>query len=283
MKIEELFKDDVSEMPENVPDTAFSDEIRERIYSRIERKLASQQDGLSDNSSVSGVEKYRKPILTKFIGASVSVAAAAVVVMGSLSFYGSRHNTVNNINPVLNSLDDSDRPAAARMLAEEFDSVSDYLNGGAASDSSVRYFYQYSSRSPEWQGEDVAYYLTDGDRFNSFAEIYDALRETVSDEYFDRLKGSESPYIGTSIDEAFNGNENSSAPVLIEYNGKLYTREGNTDNTAETLSEPQIFDSSSHDFSAYVDKDKEYVFDFVWDGTQWKIDDIRLNSDARKD
>ena len=95
MKIEELFKDDVSEMPENVPDTAFSDEIRERIYSRIERKLASQQDGSSDNSSVSGVEKYRKPILTKFIGASVSVAAAAVVVMGSLSFYGSRHNTVN--------------------------------------------------------------------------------------------------------------------------------------------------------------------------------------------
>ena len=63
MKIEELFKDDVSEMPENVPDTAFSNEIRERIYSRIERKLASQQDGSSDNSSVSGVENYRKPIL----------------------------------------------------------------------------------------------------------------------------------------------------------------------------------------------------------------------------
>ena len=63
MRIEELFKHDIHERPENVADNipAFSDEMKERIYSRIQRKQSFQQYESSYNERISGAEKtYRR-------------------------------------------------------------------------------------------------------------------------------------------------------------------------------------------------------------------------------
>lgn len=78
MRIEELFKDNISEKSEknadNIP--AFSDEMKERIYSRIQHKQAFQQCECSYDESISSVETNRKTIFGKGFDIADSVAEA---------------------------------------------------------------------------------------------------------------------------------------------------------------------------------------------------------------
>ena len=75
VRIEELFKHDIHERPENGADNipAFSDEMKERIYSRIQRKQAFQQYESSYNERISGAEKYSKPLFRKGLVIAASV------------------------------------------------------------------------------------------------------------------------------------------------------------------------------------------------------------------
>lgn len=277
MKIEELFNESFPDIPDNCADHSedFSDELKERIYSRIQFKLASQQEQVSHKSSVSGVEKYKRPILTRCLGASVSAAAAAVIILGSLSVYVSRNN--NKHESVLNSMAFSDRYAAAEILTDEFVSAADYLNGNVATNSFGRYFYDYSTHAPNWQGGDVCYYMIDNDRYNTCADVYDAIRDAVSDDYLNTLKDNGGLFIGKSIDEAVYGAENVSAPVLVEYNGMLFTNEENSGTIPETFTDLRISRNGMFDFSASVTDDKVYTFDFSWENGQWKINDVRMD------
>ena len=79
VRIEELFKHDIHERPENGADNipAFSDEMKERIYSRIRRKQAFQQCDCSNNESISDTEKNRKPVYRKGLDIVASVAESA--------------------------------------------------------------------------------------------------------------------------------------------------------------------------------------------------------------
>lgn len=276
MKIEELFKDSIPEIPENSADNAnvFSDEIRERIYSRIRSKLDSEQNECSKTGSVSGVEKYKRPVLTRFLGISAAVAAAAVIAVGSLSVYEKRNTVSNQKESVLNSLSYSDHAAVADMLTDEFIAASDYLNGEVITSGSGIHFYEYSSRAPEWRGEDVLYYKIDDVRFGSISEIYDTLRGSVSDEYFTVLKDNGGTFIGRSIDEAIDGEDNVTSPVLVEFGNSLYTTQENNAGSSEKRTVPQILEEDKYSFSACIDTDEEYVFGFVWDGKQWKIDNV---------
>ena len=278
MKIEELFDDNIPEFSDSKEDdsSVFTDEVRERIYSRIQRKLISQQDERTYNDSVSGVERYKRSAFRRIIDVSVSVAAAAVIATSSVYICGKRNNIKNNKKKtVLNSLEYSDHTAIAKLLTENFISASDYINGEVATKGSGRCFSQYSSRNSEWRGEDAEYYLIDDERFESCGEIYDTFRAVVTDEYFDTLKDNGGTYLCIGIDEAVKGTDNTSAPVLVDYNGRLYTTEENTSETTEAPSEPKIQDNAKYDFSACVEADREYVFDFVWNGTQWKISNVR--------
>ena len=76
VRIEELFKDDFSDKSEKSADNipAFSDEMKERIYSRIQRKQAFQQCECSYNESISSVETNRKTVLGKCFDIAASVA-----------------------------------------------------------------------------------------------------------------------------------------------------------------------------------------------------------------
>lgn len=275
MKIEELFDDNIPEFSDSKEDDSyvFTDEVRERIYSRIQRKLISQQDERTYNDSVSGVERYKRSAFRRIIDVSVSVAAAAVITVSSIYICGKR-NDVNKIN-VLNSLEYSDHTAIAKLLTENFISASDYINGEVATKGSGRFFSQYSSRNSEWHGEDAEYYMIDDERFESCGEIYDTFRSVATNDYFDTLKDNGGTYLSMGIDEAVKGTDNTSAPVLVDYNGRLYTKEENSDETAEAPSEPKIQDNAKYDFSACVEADREYIFDFVWNGTQWKISNVR--------
>ena len=279
MKIEELFDDNIPEFSDSKEDgsSVFTDEIRERIYSRIQRKLISQQDERTYNDSVSGVERYKRSVFRKIIDVSISIAAAAVITVSSLYFYGNRNNNNNKKKTVLSSLEYSDHAAIAKLLTENFISTSDYINGEVATKGSGRYFSQYSSRNSEWQGEDTEYYLIDDERFESCEEIYDSFRAVVTNEYFDTLKANGGIYLSMGIDEAVKGKDNTTAPVLVDYNGRLYTKEKNVYETAETPSEPKIQDNEKYDFSACIDADGEYVFDYAWNGTQWKISNVRIS------
>ncbi len=275
MKIEELFDDNIPEFSDSKEDNSyvFTDEVRERIYSRIQRKLISQQDERTYNDSVSGVERYKRSVFRRIINVSVSVAAAAVIATSSVYICGKR-NDVNKIN-VLNSLEYSDHTAIAKLLTENFISASDYINGEVTTKGSGRFFSQYSSRNSEWHGEDAEYYMIDDERFESCGEIYDTFRSVATNDYFDTLKDNGGTYLSMGIDEAVKGTDNTSAPVLVDYNGRLYTKEENSDETAEAPSEPKIQDNAEYDFSASVYVDREYIFDFVWNGTQWKISNVR--------
>ena len=275
MKIEELFNDNIPEFSDSKEDNSsvFTDEVRERIYSRIQRKLVSQPDERTYNDSVSGVERYRRSVFRRIIDVSVSVAAAAVITVSSVYICGKRNDI--NRRTVLNSLDYSDHAAVAKLLTGDFISASYYINGEVATKGSGRFFSQYSSRNSEWRGEDTEYYLIDDERFESCTEIYDTFRAAVTDEYFDTLKDNGGTYLSMGIDEAVKGTDNTAAPVLTDYNGRLYTTEKNSGETAEAPSEPKIQDNAKYDFSACVEADREYVFDFVWNGTQWKISNVR--------
>ena len=279
MKIEELFNGDLTEPDRNNADktSELPAELKERIFSRIQCKMLSQQDDRIYNDSVSGVERYRTSVFRRFLGVSASVAAAAVITISSLYIYGSRREVKNDKkNSVLNSLEYSDHAAIAKLLTEEFISASGYINGDVITADTSRHFYEYSSRNSEWQGEDVDYYMIDDKSFDSCSEIYDTICMTVTDEYFDTLKNSGGSYLSRSIDEAVESSGNTSAPVLVEYNGMLYTTEKNTD-ASPAPSEPQIQNNEKYGFSACVSTDKEYVFDFVWNGKQWRINDVRMS------
>ena len=277
MKFEELFNDNIPDLSEKIAEnySVLSDEKKERIYNRIQRKMTSKQNERTYNDSVSGVEKYRRSIIRKFIGISVSVAAAAVIVVSSVFLHMNRDNMINKNNSVLNSLDPANRPAAAKILADEFLLVSDYLNGEISTNGGERNFFDYSYRDPEWQGEDVNYYMIDDNHFKSCSEIYSTLREAVTSEYFEILKKDGGQCFSKGIDEAVWGKDNIIAPVIVEYNGILYTSSENENNSTVTPSDPEVYDNEKYSFSASVSAEKEYVFDFEWDGMQWKIDDVR--------
>lgn len=278
MKIEELFDENVPEFSESSEDNSsvLTDEVRERIYSRIQYKLASEHDERTYDDSVSGVERYRRSVFRRVLGAAVSVAAAAVITVSSMYIYGNRHDAKNNKKKsVLNSLEYSDHAAIAKLLTEEFISASDYINGDVGTNGRGRCFYEYSSRNSEWQGENVNYYMIEDDRFESCLDIYDTLRAVVTEEYFDTLRDDGGTYITVSIDEAVGGIGNTTAPVLADYNGRLYTTEENAGDTSTEPSEPKLQDNEKYDFSACIDADRAYVFDFVWDGAQWKISNVR--------
>lgn len=101
MKIEDLIKESFSEPSENNGNNApvFSDEIRERIYSRIREKVASRQNPNEYTDSVSSTEKYRKPILRRVLNVSASVAAVAVLALSSMLIFRNGNDTVDNNYP----------------------------------------------------------------------------------------------------------------------------------------------------------------------------------------
>lgn len=92
MRLEELFKDNWSEQSEkdinNVP--VFTDETKERIYARIQRKQVFQDNECKSeyNDSVSGVEQYSKPVLRRVLEITASVAVFAIITVGLLSNKG---------------------------------------------------------------------------------------------------------------------------------------------------------------------------------------------------
>jgi hypothetical protein len=98
MKIEDLIKDSFSELSkDNVNnDSVFSDELRERIYSRIKGKMASRQNISESDDSVSCAEKYRKPVLRRVLDISASIAAVAVISLSSLFIYRNSNDTIDN-------------------------------------------------------------------------------------------------------------------------------------------------------------------------------------------
>ena len=95
MKIEDLFKDNLPDHSENNAENipVFSDEMKERIYSRIQRKQSDQQNGNESSDSVSGVEGYKRPILRRVLEFSASAAAVVLIAVNGLSIKGK-----NNIN-----------------------------------------------------------------------------------------------------------------------------------------------------------------------------------------
>lgn len=121
MKIDELFKDNLTELAENETnnDPVISNEIKERIYTRIQRKQLTQQDDCTSNVKlpglkgrinwivrritnntgnyseevkVNGVEIYHRPIWNKLGSAVGALAMVAVTVLGG-NYYFSQLNT----------------------------------------------------------------------------------------------------------------------------------------------------------------------------------------------
>lgn len=101
MKIIDLIKDSFSELSEdNVNnDIVFSDELRERIYSRIKGKIASRQNAGEYNDSVSSIERYRKPVFRRVLNVSASVAAVGVIALSSLFIFKNSNDTIDNNYP----------------------------------------------------------------------------------------------------------------------------------------------------------------------------------------
>ena len=116
MKIDELFKDNLTELAENETnnDPVISNEIKERIYTRIQRKQLTQQDDCTSNVKlpglkgrinwivrritnntgnyseevkVNGVEIYHRPIWNKLGSAVGALAMVAVTVLGGNYYF----------------------------------------------------------------------------------------------------------------------------------------------------------------------------------------------------
>ncbi|MBR6242960.1 MAG: hypothetical protein IKQ90_05660 [Ruminococcus sp.] len=277
MKIEEIFNDPENEMTDNIADnySDLSDEVRERLYARIQQKLDVRSSGIRFTDHVSGVERYKRCIWKKAL--SVAASVLAVVGIGTAVICLNRNNNINKEpDNVLNSLDYADHPAIAKVLSEEFLAASDYLTGNIQVADNVRYFYDYSSRNPEWHGGDVGYYLIIDTAFSDCNDLYSTLDSSVTSGYMDILKRDGGTYFNKSIDELLSGNGSDHAPAIVEYSGKMYTSAVNRDASDDKNSEPEITDNEKYDFSAVIDAGKSYVFDFSWDGEQWRISDIEL-------
>lgn len=249
---------------------ALSAEDSERIYAMIQQKLGQSVEKEQFHEAVSGVERYRRPVWHRVAG--IAAAFAAVVGIAGSTFLMHRSTPAPIQDTPLSATDDAGRNAAAVILTDSFLEASSLIDGRTAAEHSDRQLKFISDDDPT-----VIYSPVTDSRFAVPADVTALLEDIVTEEYMAELRENGGGYFSADIDTLSGVTESRSTPSFRMFGGELYTAVRET-SAPEYTGDPVITDSSPSRFTVTRSDGDELVFTILWDGTQWRIDDIERNT-----
>ena len=268
-----IFRIDDNELTEKIAKEypALTKEESERIYKQICRKLGNDSRPEELHEAVSGVERYRKPIWHRFFGIAASIAAFAGIAGSTVLLHRSAPKPTVEHNAVC-STEPGDTASAALYLTDSFLEAASYIKGEAAPEHRPQ---KIVFRGTDAENEAVYSPVTDT-RFVVPADVTGLLEDIVTEEYMNELRETGGTYFGESIDILAGVDDSSDTPSFREFCGELYAIV--SDETPPSFTEtPKITSTDSSGFTVERSDGNELYFSVVWDGAQWRIDDIERN------
>jgi hypothetical protein len=270
MKDKDIFRIDDEELISRIAKDhpALSEAESERIYAQILSKLGESADTEQFHEAVSGVERYRRPVWHRFVGIAAAVAAFAGIA-GSTVFL---HRTapVNTEEPSIPATDEAGRTAAAKVLTDRFLEAASLIDGSlTAEHGEKRIVFINGDGTPG----DIVYSPVTDSRFSVPADVTGLLGDIVTEDFMSELRYDGGSYFEENIDTLSGVENGSSAPSFREFCGELYTAVRETP-APEFIDEPVITDSSDTRFTVSRSDGDDLLFTVLWDGGQWRIDDV---------
>lgn len=274
----DIFRVDDKEIIERIAREypALTQEESDRIYARICEKIKDHDSGEQLHAAVSGVELYRRPAWHRLLGIAAAFAAVAGIAGSTLLLHCSTPGRTDN-SPV-SGFGQNDRLKAAEELTDRFLETASVITGEHTVDHSEKkvIFVNYSESAPGWKGEDMIYSPVTDSRLASPSDVSSPLKGIVTEEYMKELEDNGGAYFSRSIDALTGAEKDGVPPTFKLFSGELYTII--LDPSEPTYTEkPVITDSGDTDFIVRRTADDELYFQIVWDGTQWRINNIERN------
>lgn len=270
MKDKDLFRIDDDELISRIAKDhpALTEEESERIYADILRKLGESPETEKFHVAVSGVECYRRPVWHRFIGVAAAVAAFAGIAGSTMLLHRSAPANIND-NP-LSATDDAGRNTAALLLTDRFLEAASLIDGSMTADHGAKKLLFINE---DGTTGNVIYSPVTDDRFSVPADVTAMLDDIVTEDFLSELREDGGSYFERDIDSLAGVTEGSSEASFREFCGDLYTAVRETA-APEYTDDPVITDSSSTRFTVSRTAGDEILFTVLWDGAQWRIDDI---------
>ena len=263
----------ISQIAKDYP--ALTDKESERIFSRINKKLGEDQKAEKYHEAVSGVERYHRPVWQRILGIAAGIAAVTGIAGSAVLLNKSAPKPVI-VNDTVCSTSPSDTLPAAKFLTDSFLEAASLINGQTAPEHSGKRVVFLRDESETDSSGPVYSPVTDTS-FVVPADITGLLEDIVTEEYMAELRDNGGDYFSDSIDLISGVVKENEYPSYIEFCGELYTivNDGEAPSYTE---EPTLMNTGQTSFTVRRSDGAPLYFTIVWDGAQWRIDNIERKS-----